>query len=236
MRPLFLQLATRVLPAILTALGILLLTAGLATYAQPPTGGALPVQPPVRETLPPAAPTATPLPTPVVTPDPDATPTLPPEERPRSFATRIVIPDLWIDLPVMRGPPGYPPCNVAMYMKELAQPGEGRGIYIHAHARDGMFLPILEASKINNGRPMLGMVVQVYTSDDLVFRYEIFEVRRHQTTLLDALAATEEQLWLQTSEGPRGTPGKTQVIARPLSVSPADPSTSQPKPRPRVCG
>ena len=28
----------------------------------------------------------------------------------------------------------------------------------------------------------------------------------------------KEEIWLQTSEGPKGTPGKTQVIGRFLSV------------------
>jgi hypothetical protein len=228
-------LARRFLPALLTALGIMLLTAGLATYAIPPATGATPLQPPVRETLAPTiAPAATP--TPVATPvDPNAEPTPDASDRPRAFVTRVLIPDLWVDMPVMRGPSGYPPCNVAMYIRELGQPGEGRATYLYAHAREGMFLPILDASRVNNGRRMLGMVVQVYTSDDLLFRYEIVEVRRHQTSLSDALAASQEELWLQTSEGPHGTPGKTQVIARLLTISAGDPGKAHPKPRPVVC-
>jgi hypothetical protein len=99
-----------------------------------------------------------------------------------------------------------------------------------------MFLPILDASKVNNGAAMLGMLVQVYTSDDQLFLYEIVEVRRHQTTLDDAANATTEQLWLQTSEGPRGTPGKTQVIAVPLSSGPAVPADAHPAANPVACG
>jgi len=116
------------------------------------------------------------------------------------------------------------------------QPGQGRATYLYAHARTGMFLPILDASKVDDGAAMIGMLVQVYTSDDQLFLYEITEVRRHQTTLDDAASATTEQLWLQTSEGPRGTPGKTQVIAMPLSSGPADPADAHPVPKPVVCG
>ena len=54
---------------------------------------------------------------------------------------------------------------------------------------------------------------------------------------LDApLGATKEELWLQTSEGPAGTPGKTQLRAFPISVSDADPRESVPKARPVTCG
>jgi hypothetical protein len=83
---------------------------------------------------------------------------------------------------------------------------------------------------------MIGLIVEIYTSDDQLFMYEIVEVRRHQTTLDDAANATTEQLWLQTSEGPRGTPGKTQVIALPLSSGPALPADAHPEPKPVVCG
>ena len=119
----------------------------------------------------------------------------------------------------------------------LGQPGQGRAIYLYAHARTGMFLPLLDASLIKKGRAkLLGMVVEVWTSDDQRFLYEIVEVRRHQLTLDDALAATDEELWLQTSEGPKGTPGKLQVIARPLSQEASDHDSAHPKAKPVVCG
>ena len=49
-------------------------------------------------------------------------------------------------------------------------------------------------------------------------------------------AATQEELWLQTSEGPHGTPTVLQLLAMPLSVDPADHSAAHPKPHPIVCG
>jgi hypothetical protein len=147
-----------------------------------------------------------------------------------------VVPALKIDLPVIEGPAGYPLCNVAMYIQELGQPGEGRATYLYAHARDGMFGPIYELAHAGQQRKMLGMIVQVFTSDDKLYLYEVREVRLHQLDLNAAQAATTEELWLQTSEGPKGTPGKTQLVAMPISVGDADPADAHPKPKPVACG
>jgi hypothetical protein len=152
-------------------------------------------------------------------------------------ATRVVIPALGIDLPIVKPVPNaYPLCNVAMYLAALGQPGQGRATYLYAHARTGMFLPLLEQSRIGGGSHMLGMLVQVYTSDDQLFLYEIAKVLHHQLTLQAAIDATTEQLWLQTSEGPKGTVPKLQVLALPLSSGPADPAAAHPTPHPLVCG
>ncbi len=56
------------------------------------------------------------------------------------------------------------------------------------------------------------------------------------STSTTPLTATSEELWLQTSEGPKGTPGKTQVIAAFLSQEAADPAEAHPTPKPVVCG
>ncbi|MEA2607840.1 MAG: Sortase domain [Chloroflexota bacterium] len=230
---------TRVLPALLTAFGVTLLVAGLMSY----TGGAaadpLPSSPPPSPVVITAPPTSTPL----ITLPPLASleaPTASPSAAVDRVATRVRIAALKIDLPVVKppgGPNAYPLCNVAMYLQDLGQPGEGRGIYLYAHARTGMFLPLLDASKIQNGKSLLGMVVEVWTSDDQRFLYEISEVRRHQTDLNDAIAARTEELWLQTSEGPKGTPGKLQVVATPLSQEEAaSPADAHPVAKPLVCG
>ena len=71
-----------------------------------------------------------------------------------AVATRIAIPSLKIDLPIVKPPSGYPLCNVAMYIRELSQPREPGVTMIYSHARRGMFLPLLSASKINNGAAM----------------------------------------------------------------------------------
>jgi hypothetical protein len=226
---------SRLIPALLTAGGVTLLAAGLLTYTVPvaaepaatpsprPTAAVVATPSPLI-TIPPLG-TATPAP-PSPTPDPDR------------VATRVRIAALDIDLPVIKGPAGYPPCDVAMYLVDpgdpprIGQPGQDRATYIFAHARPGMFEPLLK-TKAGQQR---GNIVEVWTSDDQLFKYEIVAVRRKQTNLDDALNATTEQLWLQTSEGPRGTVGKTQVIAMPLSVEPAVPaSDAHPKAKPREC-
>jgi hypothetical protein len=152
-------------------------------------------------------------------------------------ATRIVIAALGIDLPVVEQESGYPLCNVAMYWRDLGQPGEGRATYVYAHARTGMFGAIYDLVHAGRSAQLLGLEVDVYTSDDRLFRYTVTEVRTHQTSMADAVAATSEQLWLQTSEGPAGTVGKTQVIAAlHAPVEQAVHSDAHPVPSPVVCG
>ena len=83
---------------------------------------------------------------------------------------------------------------------------------------------------------MLGMIVQVYTSDNKLHLYEINQVRRHQRSLDQALNARSDQLWLQTSEGPNSSYPKLMVVAKPLSTGPASYGDSHPKARPIDCG
>jgi len=242
-RTLLRSLAARVVPGLLIALGVTLVTAGMFTYTSPVEQGPVLDQPPVMVSL--ATPTPAATQAPYLTGEESFAPSTPlpaalpagwPTEPSSRVATRVVVRELSVDVPVIEpGDEDYPLCGVAMYLPKLGQPGGGRSVYLYAHARFGMFLPILDASKIRNGQKMLGMIADVYTSDDLVFHYEIIQVRRHQVSLADAFSATAELLWLQTSEGPRGTVGKTQVVARPHSVSPANPADAHPRPRPRVC-
>ncbi len=225
------RLRTRILPALLTASGVTLLAAGLLSYTTPVAAETQPSASATASPSPTATPTATPritLPPLASAPPASATPTADPD----AVATRVRVAALDIDMPIVAGPAGYPYCNVAMYLKELGQPGQGRATYLFAHAREGMFLPLLETPE----REQRGMVVEVWTSDDQRYLYEIVDVRRDQRTLEDALAADSEEMWLQTSEGPRGTPGKTQVIALPLSVERADHEEANPEPDIVRCG
>jgi hypothetical protein len=231
----------RLLPAVLTAAGVTLIGAGLLSYtgsaqanplesADPTTVAASPSDSFPLVTLPPIA-----------SPGPSVAPSSAPSDR---VATRVVIEALGIDLPVVKPRGGvntYPLCNVAMYIQTppLAQPGSGRSTYIYAHARDGMFGPIYERAILKkNGGPnsMVGMAVEVYTSDDQLFLYEVSKVFLHQLNLDAAARATTEQLWLQTSEGPKGTPGKTQLMADFVAVVGADHAAAHPTPHPVVCG
>ncbi len=119
---------------------------------------------------------------------------------------------------------------------DLGQPGRGIATYLFAHARDGMFGPIYElAIQKHQPQKMLGMIVQVYTSDNKLYLYEVQKVLLHQLTLDGPMSADSEQLWLQTSEGPKGTPGKTQLKATLLSVGAADPKDAHPKAKPLNC-
>jgi hypothetical protein len=171
---------------------------------------------------------------PVVSPSPVVDPT--------HVATRIRIPDLHIDLAVVappKDPRAYPKCGVAMYLGDLDQPGEDGATYVYAHARAGMFLPIYERAiqRLHGGpRSMLGLFVEVFTSDNLRYRYAIQEVRVHQTSLRDAVRAKTPELWLQTSEGPKGTRGKTQLRALPIGVDAATDRQAHPAAKPVTCG
>ena len=221
-------LRTRVLPAVLTAAGVMLVVAGLLTWTKPAEAG--PVASPTPTTI--AA-----QPTPVtVTPSSTSSPTVPPGR----VATRVQIAALRIDLPVIKQPdPAYPSCNVAMYHELFGPPGDPRGTYIYAHARKGMFLPLLDTSKKNNGSSMLGMIVNVYTSDDQLFLYEISEVRRHvpaSFNIGELLNQGTNVLWLQTSEGPNHTYPKLLLKATFLSSGPADHAAAHPVAKPIDCG
>ncbi len=193
----------------------------------------------------PSSPWPSPPPDPSVSasPAPSVSPIASPSASPKPFhgrplATRIVIARLGIDLAVVKAPSGYPYCNVAMYFgKPFGQPGEKRATYIFAHARDGMFGPIYQLVMFRRTpNVMVGMLVNVYTSDDKIHTYRIARVLPHQLSLNQPLAVRRDQLWLQTSEGPHGTPGKTMLYANPVSVTTADHAAAHPKPHIVRCG
>jgi hypothetical protein len=184
----------------------------------------------------------TPLPT---NPVPGQTPTPRPTHVPagNAVATRVVVPSLDIDLATVASNlvvPGdtdfYPLCDVAMYMVGFVNPGMPGTTYIYGHAQDGMFAPLLHASKYNDGASMIGALVQVYTADNMVHLYEIYKVKRHATDLsITNIPSGTHQLVLQTSEGWHGHIPKLQVAARPLTVLPASDADAHPPTHPRVC-
>jgi hypothetical protein len=162
-------------------------------------------------------------------------------------ASRVRIPSLRIDLPVVSGElevpgntEGYPLCEVAQFLTAggFVQPYETGTTYLYAHARRGMFLPLLEASQRKNGASMLGALVQVYTADGRVWLYEIFQVKRHATdfSLAFEVPDGEQRLVLQTSEGPSGHVPKLQVAARLVNVTQVSSGVANPIPEPRACG
>ena len=225
------RLRTRVVPAVITAAGIAIVAAGLLTYSSPVAAapgssdasgtGSSPAPSLGLLTLPPITSGAT-------SPSASAGPRL---------VTRVVVPALGIDLPVVKPPTGFPYCNVAMYLDSFSVPGQPGATYLFAHARTGMFLPFLTRAQRNNGASMIDMLVQVYTNDDMLFDYRIAQVRRHYpaTGILSQLPTKDGQLWLQTSEGPLASSPKMQVVAQLLSSGPADHATAHPKAHPLVC-
>ncbi len=224
-----------VLPALLAGAGVFLVVSGLFGYFGPQPSPAptpyLPIATPADMTLPPLA-----------SPSPDS-PT--PSGSQAAIATRIVIPALGIDLPIVAPPPNelFPLCDTAEYLdmgKAYAYPGMPQATYLYAHARAGMFWPLLATSKINNGASMIGKWVEVYTADNQRHVYEITQVIRHVPNspafLSEAEAATTDQLWLQTSEGHADTSNKLQIVAMPIGVvAAANPADAHPASTARVC-
>lgn len=151
-------------------------------------------------------------------------------------ATRVTVPDYKINLAVVRGPSGYPYCNVAMFMGALNQPQEPGVSFIYAHARTGMFLPLLNASKVNNGAAMVGKTVNVWTSNNRLHTYKIIQVRRHVKSVQSAVGVTAEQLWLQTSEGPNFSYPKLVIVAQRKSSVTTTYAAAHPAARIVHCG
>ncbi len=159
--------------------------------------------------------------------------------------TRIVLVRLGIDLPIVSGdlsiagnPPDYPLCDVAQYLTTYRYPGRpGTTTWIYGHARPGMFLPLLEASMVADGNAIIGLPVDLYSDGVRRYRYRITGVMRHATDRSSAggVPANGRRLVLQTSEGPRGTVPKLQVIAEFMSVAAVDPIQAMPVPSPRAC-
>jgi hypothetical protein len=159
----------------------------------------------------------------------------------------VVIPALKIDLPVVSGNGRFPLCDVAQYLTpgqapfRPVQPGQPGTTYLYAHARVGMFLPLLSASQVDNGAAMIGYSVLVYTSDSHVYWYSISVVKRgvvpggpDEWTIAKA-APGVQQLVLQTSEGPYDSSTKLEVLAAFELVQPATFAMSHPTPHPQVC-
>lgn len=239
--------ARRMLAAILAAA---LVAGGCGSGPTPP---GLPSPTPSPASTPTQRPTATPvvpaasqgpyypLPSPDLTPRPTATPSPGLATGKAGRPTRVAIPSLRIDLAVVvpRRTATWPLCDVAEYFRPPAfqHPGAGGVTYIYAHAQDGMFLPILRASRRNDGRAMIGDTVTVWTSNNHRYTYRISQVRRFQKTLSWALSLPANALVLQTSEDQYRTGTKVMLVARqvgdPVLVPRAE---AQPAAKPRVCG
>jgi hypothetical protein len=229
------------MPTLLAGAGVFLVVAGLFSYFSP---AGQPDASPTFEVASgsPSLPSIPPL----VTPSGSATPSPGTSgSTTLAVATRIWIPALGIDLPIVASPPNeqFPLCDTAEYLSSgtvvYGFPGAPHAVYLYAHARVHMFLPLLTKSQVDSGAAMLGAYAVVYTDDNQSHIYEITKVIAHvpnsPTTLDQPLAATTDQLWLQTSEGHANTSNKLQVLAMPIGVVAASQADAHPAPTGRVC-
>jgi hypothetical protein len=157
-------------------------------------------------------------------------------------ATRVRMPtqgvlNTRIDLPIVRGPSGYPYCNVAMYMGALNQPAEPApgATFIFAHARTGMFLPLLKQWQKNRGVNLIGKIVYVWTSNSRKHTYRIIAVKQ-TNDVQAAVGEVADRLWLQTSTGPNYTYPKLVVKAQRISTVASTYADAHPTARPVKCG
>ncbi len=152
-----------------------------------------------------------------------------------NHATRVAVVGLGIDLPIVRGPSGYPYCRVAMYFASAAQPREPGITFLFAHARTGMFLPLLTRWRIDSGRSLIGKTVKVWTSDSYVSSYRIDKVRKTTTPMTGVSSLARERVWLQTSTGPNTTYPKLVVEAYRYKTVKTTYAASHPTPHPISC-
>jgi len=157
-------------------------------------------------------------------------------------ATRVRIPaqgvlNATIDLPIVRSPNSYPYCHVAMYMSALNQPTEpAKGAtFIYAHARTGMFLPLLKQYQKNKGINLIGKLAYVWTSNNMVHTYRIYAVKK-TSDVQAAVGEAPDRLWLQTSTGPNYTYPKLLVKAQRISTGPSTFAAAHPTPHIVKCG
>ena len=159
-----------------------------------------------------------------------------------THATRVRMPtqgvlNATIDLPIVRAPNSYPYCHVAMYMSALNQPTEpAKGAtFIFAHARTGMFLPLLTQWRKNKGVNLIGKMVYVWTSNNMVHTYRITSIKQ-TSDVQAAVSEAADRLWLQTSTGPNYTYPKLLVKAQRISSAPSSAAGAHPTPHIVKCG
>ncbi|MGI8608417.1 MAG: sortase domain-containing protein [Candidatus Dormibacteria bacterium] len=84
---------------------------------------------------------------------------------------RVKIPQLGIDLPLIRGDGTNVPLYKAAIHPALSPPGDGVRSMVYAHAQNGMFGPLLAAAQAGTGG--VGDTVEVDRSDGRVLHYVI---------------------------------------------------------------
>ena len=233
-------IGTRLVPALLTAAGVVLITAGLLSYADPTAAGVVAgrtarssrrsprprqlVDPVDRRRRPPSPSgsrrrarhrRATPPASIVPEPDEEARPCRRDARRRPGAQDRPAGREGQRRLPAVQRR-DVPPHRQRGGQGRLRAAGRGQGDVPVRPCPGRDVRPDLRAAiQKKQAKKMLGMVVQVYTSDLKLHLYEIREYRLHVTDLDGPLAATSEELWLQTSEGPKGTPRQDAAAGLP---------------------
>ena len=126
-----------------------------------------------------------------------------------TIATRIQLPRLGIDLPIVEGDGIDAPLDKAAHYPGTAWPGAGSNIYIYGHAQEGMFLALWDAR--------VGDEIVLTLADGTSVVYRIVRVMpRVPWDAVQFLDPTpHEQLTLQTSTSNTATAPRFVVIARP---------------------
>jgi len=149
----------------------------------------------------------------------------------------VTITSLGIDLPIIAAAPAetFPFCNVAEYIPSWGLPG-GKGItYLYAHARAGMFGPLLVSVLDNGPASLIGLSVLVYTANKTQYRYKIDAVFPHVLNWDHADAAPAGDIILQTSETPNSSGTKLMVRAAPVGTSANQAAATALAPHPLAC-
>ena len=218
------RVRTRLFPALLTAFGVTFLAVGLLSYGSPVEAG--PLESPAPSIIA-GGPSATPLAHPAAAGDPAAAdrrvPTFPADR----VATRVRVAALKIDLPVVAPPPppnDYPLCDVAMYIGPARPARRGRrDVPVRPCPRGHVPADPDRVTRRRTARRCWGWSSRSTRATTSCSCTRSPRSAATSSTSRTRSAATTEQVWLQTSEGPKGTPGKTQVIAEFLSEEDADP-------------
>jgi hypothetical protein len=158
----------------------------------------------------------------------------------RVYIQRQGILNATVNLPIVRGPNAYPYCNVAMFQPALNQPTEPAvgATFIYAHARKGMFLPLLaawNAYKAGKGPSLIGMKVWVWTSNSKRHTYQVYSVRQ-SNDVQSAVGEIADRLWLQTSTGPNYTYPKLVIKAKRIATDVSSYDAAHPTPHIVHCG
>jgi hypothetical protein len=153
---------------------------------------------------------------------------------PLAAPIRVRVPSLGIDLPVLQPKAGetFPLCDVSEFLTSFGRPGGSGVTVLYAHARPGMFGPLLHTELV--GGNFVGREILIDTADGLLYHYKVVKAYTHQLSFDLLGKAPLSDILLQTSETDSATGTKLMVLAAQTSVGP---ETGGPAPvaHPRLC-